>query len=117
MLFAEARSRQSSPPMLGSSETHAILQTHAGRRERKSWKREEEEADEPRCCLPEHARVDPRRLCLGLATRPTVGLSRPRRGFGKTHSVGFARPRQDCFGLSLCGLICYFCLSLIFCNW
>jgi hypothetical protein len=117
-----------------------------GGRERKSWNREGEEAKELRCYSPELARTDPRRPCLGLArptrpmpfSRPTpaeerenhgrekrkrqrshdaVCPSSPMPGSGEIHGVGFARPRQRCFGLFLCGLICFFCFTLIFCNW
>jgi hypothetical protein len=60
-------------------------------RERKSWKREEEEAEDPQCCLSELARADRFlcRPCLSLA-RLTVGLSRPQRGSGETHDVSLA---------------------------
>jgi hypothetical protein len=44
-------------------------------KERKSWKREGEEAEEPRCCSSEFARAGPHHPCLGLA-RPTP-FSRP----------------------------------------
>jgi hypothetical protein len=55
--------------------------------------------------------------CRARQSLPIVGLSRLRRGSSETHGMGFARTRQGCFGLFLCGLIYCFCLTLIFCNW
>ena len=105
LLFARAHPCRSSSPMTGSSEIH---ENHAGGRERKSWF--------AKACLRWSSLPMPG-SSETHAWVSRVGLSRLLRGFGETHGVGFAKPRHGCFSLFLCGLICYFCLILIFCNW
>ena len=54
----------------------------------------------------------------GSGKTHSVGLSRLGRGSGETHDVGLARPglEVEVFWSFYYGLICYFCLILIFCN-